>query len=149
MDIRNILCPVDFSDPSRDAMRFASDLCRVYGARLTLLHAYAVPGYVLPEGFVAAGPDVLEEIEARTRTTLKEWLAAAQEAGAQEVELVTAMGNAAPEIVLYAKEHPTDLIVVGTHGRTGIVSFLLGSVADKVVHTAHCPVLIVPARHAK
>ena len=149
MEIRNILCPVDFSDPSREAMRFAAVLCRLYGARLTLLHAYAVPGYVLPEGFVAAGPDVLEEIESRTRSTLKEWQTAAQEAGAQDIDLVTAMGNAAPEIVLYAREHKADLIVVGTHGRTGIVNFLLGSVADKVVHTAHCPVLIVPAKTAK
>lgn len=149
MDIRNILCPVDFSDPSREALRAASGLAKVHGARLTLLHAYAVPGYVLPEGFVAAGPDVLEEIEARTQGTLKEWQLVAQEAGAQDIHLVTAMGNAAPEIVLYAKENRTDLIVVGTHGRTGLVSFLLGSVADKVVHTAPCAVMIVPTREAR
>lgn len=141
-----ILVATDFSEPSRKALEVAVDLARHYGSKLTLLHVYPVPGYVLPEGFIAAGPDVLVEVENRTRKTLEEWQADAVKMGVTSVDVTTAIGNAAPEIVRIAKAGSFGLIVVGTHGRTGFTGFVLGSVAGKVVTTSDCPVVTVPFR---
>jgi nucleotide-binding universal stress UspA family protein len=144
-DISRILCPVDFSPPSHAALRWSADLSRRYGAPVTLLHAYPVPGYVLPEGFVAAGPDVLAEVEEKTRRALDQWSQEARELGAVTVAIATEMGDAAPEIAAYAKAHGSDLIVMGSHGRTGWKHLLMGSVAAKVVRIATVPVLVVHA----
>ena len=105
-----------------------------------------MPGYVLPEGFIAAGPEVLVEVENRSRATLETWKADAIAAGATEVDIVTAIGNPGPEIVRLAKTGKFGAIVVGTHGRTGLTGFILGSVAQKVVTLAECPVVTVPFR---
>lgn len=141
-----ILVATDFSEPSRKALEVAADLARHYGSKMTILHVYPVPGYVLPEGFIAAGPDVLVEVENRTRKTLDEWREDALKLGATDVTVTTAIGNAAPEIVRIAKAGGFGLIVVGTHGRTGFTGFVLGSVAGKVVATSDCPVVSVPYR---
>lgn len=141
-----ILVATDFSEPSRKALEVAADLARHYGSKMTILHVYPVPGYVLPEGFIAAGPDVLVEVENRTRKTLEEWQADAVKLGVPEVSVTTAIGNAAPEIVRLAKAGKFGLIVVGTHGRTGFTGFVLGSVAGRVVTTSDCPVVTVPFR---
>jgi nucleotide-binding universal stress UspA family protein len=141
-----ILVATDFSEPSRKALAVAADLARHYGSKITIAHVYPVPGYVLPEGFIAAGPDVLVEVENRTRKTLEEWQADAVKMGVADVSITTAIGNAAPEIVRIAKAGGFGLIVVGTHGRTGFTGFVLGSVASKVVTTSDCPVVTVPFR---
>ena len=141
-----ILVATDFSEPSRKALEVAADLARHYGSKMTILHVYPVPGYVLPEGFIAAGPDVLVEVEDRTRKTLEEWKADTVKLGVPDVNITTAIGNAAPEIVRIAKAGGYGLIVVGTHGRTGFTGFVLGSVASKVVTTSDCPVVTVPYR---
>ncbi len=141
-----ILVATDFSEPSRKALEVAADLARHYGSKMTILHVYPVPGYVLPEGFIAAGPDVLVEVEDRTRKTLEEWKADTVKLGVADVNITTAIGNAAPEIVRIAKAGGYGLIVVGTHGRTGFTGFVLGSVASKVVTTSDCPVVTVPYR---
>ncbi len=141
-----ILVATDFSEPSRKALEVAADLARHYGSAMTLAHVYPVPGYVLPEGFIAAGPDVLVEVENRTRKMLEEWQADAVKLGVKDVSILTAIGNAAPEIVRIAKAGNYGLIVVGTHGRTGFTGFVLGSVASKVVTTSDCPVVTVPCR---
>src|SRR5262245_4397584 len=133
MRIKRVLCAVDFSEPSREALHFAVDVARQYGAELTLLHVYAVPGYAFPEGVVVAAPegmtDVLHEIEA----SLETWRKNATARGALNVRIATAQGSAAAEIVHYAEDHDIDMIVVGTHGRGGLAHVLLGSVAEKVV----------------
>ncbi len=141
-----ILVATDFSEPSRKALAVAADLACHYGSAMTILHVYPVPGYVLPEGFIAAGPDVLVEVENRTRTMLGEWQADAVKLGVRDVAILTAIGNAAPEIVRIAKAGNYGLVVVGTHGRTGFTGFVLGSVASKVVTTSDCPVVTVPFR---
>ncbi len=141
-----ILVATDFSEPSRKALEVAADLARHYGSKMTILHVYPVPGYVLPEGFIAAGPDVLVEVEDRTRKTLEEWKADTVKLGVADVNITTAIGNAAPDIVRIAKAGGYGLIVVGTHGRTGFTGFVLGSVASKVVTTSDCPVVTVPYR---
>lgn len=141
-----VLVATDFSDQSRKALDIACDLARHYGSAVTLLHVFPVPGYVLPEGFVAAGPEVLVEVENRSRKTLEAWQDEAIALGVKNVEVMTAIGNAAPEIVRVAKAGGYGLIVVGTHGRSGLSGLILGSVASKVVSTSNCPVVTVPFR---
>lgn len=142
----SLLVATDFSEQSRRALHVACDLATHYGSRLTLLHVFPVPGYVLPEGFIAAGPEVLVEVENRSRATLETWKTEALEAGATAVEIVTAIGNPGPEIVRLARTGRFSAIVVGTHGRTGLTGLILGSVAQKVVTLAECPVVTVPLR---
>lgn len=144
MQVKQILVPVDFSDPSQHALGWACELARRYGADITLLNVYPVPGYVLPDGFVTAGPEVLGEVEAKTKASLQEWAIVAAGEGAPQVEVATAIGQASTEIIRWAKEHPVDLIVMGAHGRTGLALLLLGSTTDKVVRQANCPVFVVP-----
>lgn len=144
MAFARILCPVDFSDPSRRALDLAVELAQCFHASLTVLHVYAPPGYVLPEGYVPAGPEVLAEVEQRTRESLEAWQQIAQAGGATQVEIATGVGPAAGEIVHQARTGGFDLVVVGTHGRTGLAHMVLGSTAEKVVRLSPCPVLTVP-----
>src|SRR5688572_9752082 len=151
---RRILCPIDFSDPSHAALRYAVDLCRRYGAELTLLHVMQPPGFTLPEGMVVAGADVFADLQRDVEKAMRSWRGEAQRLGGDGVTITTdtAMGAPHPEIVRYADDRRFDLLVIGTHGRTGIAHALLGSTAEKVVRHAHCPVLTVRAapedRHA-
>jgi nucleotide-binding universal stress UspA family protein len=147
--IREILCPVDFSDESREALHFGVELARLFGARLTLFNVYQMPGYALPEGVVLAGPEVLNELVDSIESDLRAWSDEARGLGAGEVAWETALGTPANEIERFARDHAIDLIVIGTHGRTGLRHVLLGSVAEKVVRHAPCPVLTVrPRDHA-
>ena len=148
MRIERVLCAVDFSEPSQEAARFAVDVARQYGAELTLLHVYAVPGYAYPEGVMVAAPDVMTDVLAEIDRSLEVWKKEAQARGALNVRTATRQGAAASEIVRYAEEQDIDLIVVGTHGRGGLAHVLLGSVAEKVVRRAPCPVLTVRAPEA-
>ncbi len=124
--IRQILFPTDFSDASRAAGETAADLARQFGARLHVLHV------VLPVTDPAPAPAALRAV--------------ADELG-RGLPLVTAVasGLAARQIVAYARKNAVDLVVLGTHGRTGVSHVLLGSVAEAVVRRAPCRVLTVPA----
>lgn len=143
--VRRILCPVDFSDPSHAALRYAVDLCGRFGAELTLLHVMQPPGFTLPEGMVVAGADVFADLQRDVEKALATWREEAERLGATGVRSDTATGATHPEIARYADDRGYDLIVIGTHGRTGIAHALLGSTAEKVVRYAHCPVLTVRA----
>ena len=122
--VREILCATDFSDSSEAATRVAVDYARHFGARLHLLH-------VAWPGADPTTPPLLAK--------LADELSAA-------TPVVTAIesGTPAARIVQYAERHRIDLIVLGTHGRTGVTRALLGSVAEQVARTAPCPVLTVP-----
>ncbi len=143
-DWKRICCPIDFSDASRAAMEVAVDLARRTGAELVLLHAYPIPGYTFPDGSVVASPKMMQELADQAERHLEEWrAAAAATTGAPRVGTHKAVGEPAAEIVAFAKANGIDLIVVGTHGRTGLEHALMGSVAERVVRRAHCPVLTV------
>lgn len=145
-----VLCPIDFSDPARAAMRAAIDVCRLTGGDLTLFHAYELPGYTLPEGSVVASPKMLQDLSDQADTHLAEWQKLAEQMGAARVRVEKGIGEPALSIVELAQERAFDLIVLGTHGRTGIRHALLGSVAERVVRRAGCPVLTVhPEGHAR
>jgi nucleotide-binding universal stress UspA family protein len=142
-DWKRILCPIDFSDASRAALETACELARRFDAKLALFHAYPVPGYTFPDGSFVASTKMLEELAEQARRHLDEWKALAETAGVTGVETATAVGEPAHEIVAFATEQHADLVVLGTHGRTGLSHALMGSVAERVVRKAPCPVLTV------
>jgi nucleotide-binding universal stress UspA family protein len=141
---RKILVPIDFSDGSDAAIPYAFALANPFGAEVTLFHAYIVPATTFPDGTVlAAWP----ESAARIIGAVEEKLTAARRAFAapDRVRVVSCAseGPAADEILRMAREGGFDLVVMGTHGRTGLKRALLGSVAENVVRRAPCPVLTV------
>lgn len=142
-DWKRICCPVDFSDASRAALEVAADLARRNGATLTLLHAYPIPGYTLPDGSVVASPNMMQELAAAAEQHLADWRAEAERLGAAGAKTEKVVGEPAREIVAWAGANGADLLVLGTHGRTGFEHALLGSVAERVVRKAACPVLTV------
>jgi nucleotide-binding universal stress UspA family protein len=140
---KKILCPIDFSDNARAAMRVAIDACRQFDGELVLFHSYELPGYTLPEGSVVSSPKMLQDLADRAESHLAEWKRTAVEMGAPRVSTVKGIGEPAAEIVELGREGGFDLIVVATHGRTGLRHALLGSIAERVVRRAGCPVLTV------
>jgi nucleotide-binding universal stress UspA family protein len=141
---KRICCPIDFSDASRAAMEVAADLARRFGAELVLLHAYPIPGYTFPDGSVVASPRMMQELAEQTERHLGEWRSDAERlVGGPRVTMEKAVGEPAAEILSYAKRSGVDLLVLGTHGRTGLEHALMGSVAERVVRRAQCPVLTV------
>ncbi len=143
-DWKRICCPIDFSDASRAAMEVAADLARRHGAELVLLHAYPIPGYTFPDGSVVASPKMMQDLAEGAERHLEEWRVEAERlVGAPRVTTAKAIGEPAAEIVAAAKANAIDLLVLGTHGRTGLEHALMGSVAERVVRKAHCPVLTV------
>ena len=142
-DWKRICCPIDFSDASRAAMEVAADLARRNAGELTLLHAYPIPGYTFPDGSIVASPKMMQDLADQAERHLEEWCADAAKLAGGRVTTQKAIGEPAAEIVTFAKSAGVDLVVVGTHGRTGLEHALMGSVAERVVRRAHCPVLSV------
>ena len=143
--LRKILVPIDFSAHSADATAWAADLARRYDASVTLVHVYQPVSMALPEGYVLmsanALADLLTELDAALAQARKD-LEATERVTAETMLL---QGVPFAEIVQFARDGHYDLIVMGTHGRTGFKHALLGSVAEKVVRKAPCPVLTIRA----
>ena len=143
---QKILVPVDFSIHSAEAIKIASDLARRYAGTLTLVHVHDPVPYALPETYELYTPDQ----KVRLINELEKGLAAAKRgadgARAPQVDTRLLQGQPAPAIIEFAHSNNFDSIVMGTHGRTGITHALMGSVAEKVVRTASCPVLTVRSR---
>jgi nucleotide-binding universal stress UspA family protein len=137
MIIRTILHPTDFSRYSENAWRVACSLARDYGANLLVLHVREVPVAVYGE-FGTVPPDTYDAEALRRELATVE-----PTVSGLSVERRLTEGNPAAEIVRVAKENNCDLIVLGTHGRTGLGRLLMGSVAEQVVRKATCPVLTV------
>jgi len=141
MRFQNILCPVDFSDCSREALVKAVELANENRAKLTLVHAYQFP---TGEG-VCYVRDLLGQIEAEARHEVAGWTEEAKRLGAEGVEGVAVLGIAYDEIVKRARELGCDLIVMGTHGRSGLKHAFVGSVAERVIRYSPCTVMVVRA----
>lgn len=142
---RKLLVPVDFSPSADEAIRVAAAMATAFGASLTVFHSCQIPVYPLPEGVVLPAASDLGAVLAAARTQVEREGALARALGVAGVDEAVAEGPAAAEIVRVAREGGYDLIVMGTHGRTGFRHLLLGSVAEKVVRTAPCAVLTVHA----
>jgi nucleotide-binding universal stress UspA family protein len=145
MKISSILLPTDFSDCANYALSYASSLARQFGARMICVHVVepVVPtvGYTgITEPLPIA--DISEQLEDSATRELPK-IAECEECAGLDVEEVIAHGDAAAEIVRVAKEREVDLIVLSSHGRTGLGRILFGSTAEAVVRHASCPVLVV------
>jgi nucleotide-binding universal stress UspA family protein len=145
--VKRLVVATDFSDTAERALAVGIRFAKLMGAALDLVHVYYLPspGVLSPmPGVVPApppGPDELKTIEQRFAALG----AKAREAGVHYLS-TNLVGDPPDEINSYARRIGADLIVVGTHGRTGIRRALLGSVAEQVVRRARCPVLVVPGR---
>jgi len=142
-----MLVPVDFSVPSRTALDYASELSKTLGATLDVLHVWQAPSYVpVGSGIVGAGigeATMAEMIRKNAEEALDGFIDEARKRGVTIRSARTLGGPPAWSIVDAAREGKYDLIVIGTHGRTGLPRVLLGSVAENVVRHADCPVLTV------
>ena len=135
-----ILVPLGFDASSEVAIAMAKWLCGKLDARLVLAHIYASPSYFYPGMMPIMLPTVDQEIAAAASRALD---AAAREAGA--TQKILRQGDAATEILAIIDELKPRLVVMGTHGRTGIARVALGSVAEKIVRRSPVPVLTVRA----
>jgi nucleotide-binding universal stress UspA family protein len=138
-----ILVPTDFSADAARAVRVASELSRRYLAPLTLIHIYDPVAYPWPDGYMMYTPGQLSQMWAEFERRLTQAQKDALDAGAVRPKTRLLQGLTATEIVRFARDEGDDLIVMGTHGRTGVGRVLFGSVAARVVQTAECPVLTV------
>jgi nucleotide-binding universal stress UspA family protein len=143
MTIRKILVPTDFSAHSKQAQAWAVELARRYEATLTLLHVYQPISYALPEGYVLPSANLLADLEVSLGHALDDAQKELESGSGLRVDTALMQGVPFAEIVRFARDGSFDLIVLSTHGRTGLRHALLGSVAEKVVRKAPCPVLTV------
>lgn len=139
--IRSVLAPVDFSDSARLALTYARELAALYGARLDVLHV--VEEAVFPtvygiEPVSVAVPDVLDRTEEALDALVRE-----VEGADVPIRTQVIVGHSASGVLDVIDEGDVDLVVIATHGRTGIKRLLLGSVTEKVVRMAPCPVFTV------
>ena len=144
--IQKIVCPVDFSNCAQQALNYAQDLAKQFDAELSIVHAYEDPAaYVTPmpmSGYVGPGAELLLELRKQLEVRLEE---TKQEMIKRGARVRTELLEGAPyRVVLdWAKEWKADLIVIGTHGHTGLTHALLGSVTERVVRMSECPVLTI------
>ena len=147
--LKSILLPTDFSEPSSAAVPYACDLAEAFGAELHVLHVIHDLSSEMPEfGMGLAFPGYLEHLPERMQKLEEEaihHLAGVLPEGWTKTRIILATRQGPPfqRIIEYAREHLTDLIVMGTHGRGAVQHTLLGSVAERVVRKAPCPVLTV------
>ncbi|HEY2154786.1 MAG TPA: universal stress protein [Isosphaeraceae bacterium] len=154
LEFRSILAPTDFSEHASKALRYAAALAERFGATLHLLHVLPEVVPMAPD-LVAGAPDLViatalppeyyrdteaESLEALGRVLDPSWGAVAS------VERAVRLGDPVEEIIDYAAEQRIDLIVIATHGRTGLGHVLLGSVAEQIVRHSPCPVLTIRDR---
>lgn len=147
MGFQRILVPIDFSEHSERALEMARDLAKAFDAKLLLLHCYQVsPGAVSPYGIVLPENFDREVREAAARR-LDEWR---DKASADGVDAEARLSSTFPSmgIVDAAVEEKADLVVMGTRGLSGLKHVLLGSVAERTLRTAPCPVLTVKDKDA-
>jgi nucleotide-binding universal stress UspA family protein len=141
MVIRHILAPTDFSQYSKTAVAYAFEFAKAFGAKLSLLHVVEMPPYPV-EGYAppSLAATYLEELERQAAEEISRLLADA-DAATVEVARLVVMGTAYRTIIDTAEAEQVDLIVMATAGRTGLSRLVMGSVAERVVRTASCPVL--------
>ena len=146
IEIRSVLCPIDFSDHSRRAFAHAAAIARTYGAKITALHVFPNVPPVAYAGVVPAFlPIVLSDSDRECiLSDLRQFVGSEDTSGLQ-IASDLLVGDPLVEILSEAASVDADLVVMGTHGRTGFDRLLLGSVTEKVLRKASCPVLTVPA----
>jgi universal stress protein A len=144
MKIGRILCPTDFSECSSSALEMAIDLAKRFDASIHLLHVFQYPPYLgWEEGMTmaAASVQLMQELRERVDDQLDELVAHCKRAGvAADAEQL----DGSPYAKIAEQSKNADLVVIGSHGRTGLPRLFLGSVAERVVRLARSPVISVP-----
>ncbi len=138
---RKIFCPIDFSDTSRIALQQAAYLASLFNGAVTAVHVFDPPLETAdaPSPAFAHFDRARPELEQK----LSEWTRQVEEGARGPVQSTVLLGSPAGEILRFAREGGFDVIVMGTHGRTGLKHLVLGSVAEQVVRHASCPVVVM------
>jgi nucleotide-binding universal stress UspA family protein len=144
IDLKRILLPTDFSKYSQNALKYTAALAEKFGAEIHLLHVHQNLGVFFPDAMNVMPPVLppFDQIKSAYGEALQRII---QENHLDKLRVFSEVREGTPfyEIIQFAKEKEIDLIVMGTHGRTGLAHVLLGSVAEKVIRKAPCPVLTV------
>ena len=145
MGLKRILVATDFSGPSDAALKYGRELAGRFGATLHVLHV-TQNIYLTTFGadnYLAMSPELLQQIEDDARRHLTTVIETVDKNGPETIPVVLTSPSPAMTIVDYARERDIDLIVIGTHGRGALAHLVMGSVAERVVRLAPCPVLTV------
>ena len=143
--LKNILVATDFSEASDAALNYGRTLARTFGATLHVLHV-TENVYLQAfgsEAYIASVPDLQRDVDEAARKQLDGLLMDSDGSGPAVRKVLQTANAPARTITEYATKEGVDLIVMGTHGRSGVAHLLMGSVAERVVRTAPCPVLSV------
>lgn len=143
---KKICCAVDFGDPSRVALEQAAALAQRFAAELTLVHVLALPPPSVSEVLVTTTSTVTDEQARHEEEMLARWRTDAEALARRPVQARLLPGDPAAEVLRIVREERCDLVVVGTHGRTGLPRLVLGSVAERIARRSPCPVLVVHDR---
>ncbi|MCX6136285.1 MAG: universal stress protein [Ignavibacteriales bacterium] len=145
IDLKKILVPVDFSEHSKKALKYAIPFARQFSAALSVLYVVEPAIYPADLSFGQVGlPNLEAELRSKGEEDLAELVA---DTVPDDLEVVPVIRTGLPfvEIISFARDEDVDLIVVATHGHTGVEHILFGSTAEKIVRKAPCPVLVVRA----
>jgi nucleotide-binding universal stress UspA family protein len=150
-DFKNILVPIDFAECSRAALQHALAFAGRLGASVEVMHAWFTPAYVSPSIAVSIGAsntEILEEIAVReAKSQMADFMEGVKKPAG--VTLRTSIAYGVPAEVILERAKSFDLIIMGTHGRSGLNHLLMGSVTEKVLRTSPIPVLVVNRLAAK
>ena len=143
--LKKILVATDFSEPSDAALAYGRELARSFDAQLVVLHVVGntFTGAVAANGFVFTDPGLQKSVEASGQRRVEDLVTVDDRIMLRAQAVIVTSNTPASAIVEYAKDSGIDLIVIGTHGRGAMVRLLMGSVAERVVRIALCPVLTV------
>lgn len=144
VNIDSILCPIDFSEFSLDALRHGLTLARWYSAQMTVFHVHQVSRPIPVEGIAGSVP-VFVDVDPNTMAEeVRRFCAPLVEPSGVKVDVVVRTGDPVREIRKEAARGPSDLLILGTHGRSGFERLFLGSVTEKVLRSTRVPVLTIP-----
>jgi nucleotide-binding universal stress UspA family protein len=143
--LKTILVPIDFSDNSKKALRYAIPFAQQFNASLTLMYVVEPTIYPSDFGFGQVGfPNVEKELQEKAAEEMRELIATMVPSTVQSYSVVDS-GIPFVEITSYAQKKNIDLIIVATHGTTGVEHILFGSTAEKIIRKSPCPVLVIRA----
>jgi nucleotide-binding universal stress UspA family protein len=143
MQIKQILVPTDFSENAQHAVDYATELAKKCSAKLHLLHTPVVPTYLLMDLSYSPGPEAVTRILNDAQEALDRQARSLAGSGVEHFAVIRE-GTIHEVIRDYAKEHDVDLVVVGTHGRSGVSKLMYGSVTERVIKTVHTPIIVIP-----
>jgi nucleotide-binding universal stress UspA family protein len=145
VNINRILCPVDLSEFSRDALHHAVALAKWYEANITVLHVYSAPQPILPVTSMSGNVPLLPPVQpGEVAEHVRQFCVSSVGDTGESVKVVVREGDVTKEIVAQAEQLPANLVVMGTHGRSGFERLFLGSVTEKVLRSTRVPVMTVP-----